>query len=51
MKLCQCRSCGKEFDEPLPTMISCGKESKLMDLSELWFKDCECYVEDEENED
>lgn len=22
MKLCQCRSCGKEFDMPLPTMIS-----------------------------
>lgn len=38
-------------ENSIRAMINCGKESKLMDLSQLWFKDCECYVEDEEDED
>lgn len=34
----------------MKVMVQCGKDSKLMDLSELWFKDYEYYEEDEEEE-
>lgn len=33
MKLCQCRSCGKEFDEPLPTMISWMEDDSLIPVT------------------
>lgn len=36
--------------DSIRAMINCGKESKLMDLSQLWFKDYEYYEEDEEDE-
>ena len=33
MKLCHCRSCGKEFDEPLPTMISWLEDDSLIPVT------------------
>ena len=34
----------------MKVMVQRDKDSKLMDLSELWFKDYDYYMEDEEEE-